>query len=178
MTVLIATSCLFKRINFLWSQVEWQIKTNSVFITAEHFPFKLMAILRNKRKLATVIRETQEEHPGNGQSRNTCVPRINGEYIKQVSEEIEGRVTEKLSQEFSTTESRILGARSKLDEFLLNPTDTDALRNRSGNIPDHTCRKPGTKWGSFPGWSLSWSGTLRLSVPSFNWFRPKRVSSL
>ena len=43
------------------------------------------------------------------------------EYTSQVSEEIEGRVTKKLSKEFSRTESRILGALSKLDEFLLNP---------------------------------------------------------
>ena len=44
-------------------------------------------------------------------------------YITQVSEEIEGRVTKKLSQELSRKESRILGALSKLDEFLLNPQD-------------------------------------------------------
>ena len=43
------------------------------------------------------------------------------EYITQVSEEIEGRFTRNFSQEFSRTESRILGALSKLDEFLLNP---------------------------------------------------------
>ena len=60
-----------------------------------------MTTLRNKRKLAAVTRETQEEHPRNGQSRNTSVPRIDEEYITQVSEEVEGRVTEKLSQEFS-----------------------------------------------------------------------------
>ena len=79
-----------------------------------------MATLRNKRKLAAVTRETQEEHPRNGQSRNTSVPRINEEYITPVSEEIEGRVSKKLSQEFSRTESRILGALSKSDEFPLN----------------------------------------------------------
>ena len=79
-----------------------------------------MATLRNKRKLAAVTRETQEENPRNGQSRNTSVPSINEEYITQVSEEIEGRVSKKLSQEFSRTESRILGVLSKLDEFLLN----------------------------------------------------------
>ena len=79
-----------------------------------------MATLRNKRKLAAVTRETQEENPRNGQSRNTSVPRINEEYIAQVSEGIEGRVSEKLSQEFSRTESRILGALTKLDEFLSN----------------------------------------------------------
>ena len=39
------------------------------------------------------------------------------DYIFQVSEEIEGRVTKKLSQEFSRTESRILGALSRLDDF-------------------------------------------------------------
>ena len=77
-----------------------------------------MATLRNKRKLAAVTRETQEENPRNGQSRNTSVPRINEDYIAQVSEEIEGRVTKKLSQEYSRTESRILGALTKLDEFL------------------------------------------------------------
>ena len=79
-----------------------------------------MATLRNKRKLAAVTRETQEENPRNGQSRNTSVLRINEEYITQVFEEIEGRVSKKLSPEFSRTESRILGARTKSDEFLLN----------------------------------------------------------
>ena len=43
------------------------------------------------------------------------------EYITQVSDEIKERVTKKHSQEISRTESRILGASSKLDEFLLNP---------------------------------------------------------
>ena len=91
-----------------------------------------MATLRNKRKLAAVTRETQEEHPRNGQSRNTSVPRINEEYITQLSEEIEGRVSKKLSQEFSRTESRILGALSKLDEFLLN----QQIRTHSGTVPE------------------------------------------
>ena len=90
-----------------------------------------MATLRNKRKLAAVTRETQEEHPRNGQSRSTSVPRINEEYITQVSEEIEGRVTRNLSQDFSRIESRILGALSKLDEFLLNPQIT----THSGTVP-------------------------------------------
>ena len=90
-----------------------------------------MATLRNKRKLAAVTRETQEEHPRNGQSRNTSVPRINEEFITQVSEEIEDRVSKKLSQEFSRTESRILGALSKLDEFLLN----QQIRTHSETVP-------------------------------------------
>ena len=77
-------------------------------------------MLRNKRKLAAVSRETPEI-PRNGQSQNTLVPGMAQEYISQVSEVIEGRVTIKLSKQFSRTESRILGALSKLDEFLLNP---------------------------------------------------------
>ena len=79
-----------------------------------------MATLRNKRKLAAVSRETPE---GSRSSRrqNVLDPELTQDYISQVSEEIEGRVTKKLSKEFNKTESRILVALSKLDEFLLNP---------------------------------------------------------
>ena len=79
-----------------------------------------MATLRNKRKLAAVSRETPES-TRSGRAPNILDPELTQEYISQVSEEIEGRVTKKLSKEFSRTESRILGALSKLDEFLLNP---------------------------------------------------------
>ena len=83
------------------------------------FP-SLMATLRNKRKLAAVSRETPES-TRNSRGQNTLDPDLTQDYISQVSEEIEARVTKKLSKEFSRTESRILGALSKLDEFLLNP---------------------------------------------------------
>ena len=53
--------------------------------------------------------------------RNVLDPELTHDYISQVSEEIEGKVTKKLSKEFNKTESRILGALSELDEFLLNP---------------------------------------------------------
>ena len=76
--------------------------------------------MRNKRKLAAMVRETHE-YPGNNQSQNSPAPGITEEYIAQVSEEIDERVTKKLSQEFGRTESRILGALSKLDKFLFNP---------------------------------------------------------
>ena len=79
-----------------------------------------MATLRNKRKLAAVSRETPESNRGS-RGRNVLDPELTQDYISQVSEEIEGRVTKKLSKEFNKTESRILGALSKLDEFLLNP---------------------------------------------------------
>ena len=79
-----------------------------------------MAILRNKRKFAVVWRET----PGNttnSQPQNTLDPEMAQEYVSQVSEEIHGRVIKKFSKEISRTESRILGALSKFDEFLLDP---------------------------------------------------------
>ena len=79
-----------------------------------------MATLRNKTKLAAVSRETPES-TRSGRTQSILDPELTQDYISQVSEEIEGRVTKKLSKEFSRTESRILGALSKLDEFLLNP---------------------------------------------------------
>ena len=54
-------------------------------------------------------------------AQNLLDPESAQDYISQVSEEIEGSVTKKLSKEFSKTESRILGALSILDELLLNP---------------------------------------------------------
>ena len=89
-----------------------------------------MAALRNKRKSAAMARETQE-YPRNKQSQNSSAPGITDDYIAQVFEEIEGGVTKKLSQKFSSTESRILGAWSKLDEFLFNPQ----IRTFSGTVP-------------------------------------------
>ena len=94
-----------------------------------------MATLRNERKIAAVLTET----PGNTrnlQSQNTLDPGMAQEFISQVSEEIKGRVTKKLSKEISRTESRILGSLSKLDEFLLNPQ----VRICSVAVPG-TCRK-------------------------------------
>ena len=79
-----------------------------------------MATLRNRRRVAAVSRETPESTK-NSRVQSTLDPDLTQDYISQVSEEIEGRVTRKLSEEFSKTESRILGALSKLDEFLLNP---------------------------------------------------------
>ena len=79
-----------------------------------------MATLTNRRKLAAVLRETPES-TRSGRAQNRLDPELTQDFISQVSEEIEGRVTKKLSKEFSRSESRILGALSKLDEFLLNP---------------------------------------------------------
>ena len=73
-----------------------------------------MATLRNKRKLTAVSRETLE---GSRSSRgqNVLDTELTQDYISQVSEEIDGRVTKKLCKEINKTESRILGALSRLD---------------------------------------------------------------
>ena len=89
-----------------------------------------MATLRDKRKLAAMAKETQK-NPRNHQSQNSAAPGIAEDYAAQVSEEIKWRVTKKVSKEFSKTESCILGALSKLDEFLLNPQ----IRTFSGTTP-------------------------------------------
>ena len=94
-------------------------KINSVLKLRKFSPSS-MATLGNKRKLAAVSRETPES-TRDRRTPNMLDPELTQDYISQVSEEIEGRVTKKLSKEFSRTESRILGALSKLDEFLLNP---------------------------------------------------------
>ena len=124
------------------------------------FPRESKATLRNKRKLAAVSRETPE---GNRSTRgqNVIDPGLRQDYISQVSEEIEGRVTKKLSKEFSKTESRILGALSKLDNFLLNPqvrTCSVAVQGTSRNVNsenrqthgDHSSNDPYPEVGYFP----------------------------
>ena len=118
-----------------------------------------MATLRNKRKLATVSRDTPE-NTRKTQSQNTLDPGMAQEYISQVSEEIEGRVvTKKLSKDISRTDSCFLGALSKLGEFLLN-----TQVRTSGNIQEQQLRKPRTHWGSIPRRSLSRSGVLYLPL--------------
>ena len=117
-----------------------------------------MATLRKKRKLAAVSKETPESGRI-GRTQNIPDPELTQEYISQVSEEIEGRVTKKLSREFSRIESRILGALSNLDEFLLNPqvrtcsvavpgTSRSSNLENQGNNEDRPSADPGTEVGS------------------------------
>ena len=129
-----------------------------------------MATLRNKRKLAAVTRETQEENPRNGQSRNTSVPRINEEYITQVSEEIEGRITKKLSQEFNRIESRISDALSKLDEFLSNQqiqtySETVPGTFRNTNVENQGTNEDDSQSDPHPEGGLFRSQTTQNSGP-------------
>ena len=76
---------------------------------------------RNKRKLAALNKKNCEEHPRSNLAQNSNVPRSQEDYITQVSEKIEGRVTQRLSKEFNRTENGILGALARLGEFLMNP---------------------------------------------------------
>ena len=64
--------------------------------------------------------------------KNSSAPRLQEDYITQVSEEIEGGVTKRLSKEFSRTENHILGALARLDDFLLIPL----LHGCSGTTPE------------------------------------------
>ena len=93
---------------------------------------------RNKRKLAALNKENCEEHPRSNLAQNSNVPISQEDYITQVSEEIEGRVTKKMSQEFSRMENRILGALASFDDFLMNPI----LQGHSGTTPE-------TSWNMF-----------------------------
>ena len=111
-----------------------------------------MATLRSMRKLAAVSRETPE---GSRSSRGQTVldSELAQDYISQVSDEIEGRVTKRLSKEFSKTESRILGALSKLDEFLLNPqvrTCSVAVQGTSGNANSENRETHGNRSSNDP----------------------------
>ena len=78
-----------------------------------------MATLRNRRKLTAVSRETLE-NTRKSQPQNTLDSVVAQEYISQVSNEIEDRVTKNFFREFSRTESCILGALCKPDQFLLH----------------------------------------------------------
>ena len=80
-----------------------------------------METQRKKKKMAAINKGNYEEHPRSTLAQNSIVPRSQEDFITQVSEEIEGRATKKLSQEFIGTEKRILGPLSCLDDFLMNP---------------------------------------------------------
>ena len=89
---------------------------------------------RNKRKLAALNEEKCEENPRSNMAQNSGAPRSQEDYITQVSEEIEGRVTKRLSKEFSRTENRFLGALAQFDDFLMNRL----LLGQSGTTPEPT----------------------------------------
>ena len=103
-----------------------------------------MATLRNKRKLAALNKENCEEYPRSNLAQNSNVPRSQEDYITQFSEEIEERVTKWLSQEFSRTENRILGALARLNEFFMNPLS----QGNSGIAPEASRNALSTSQGA------------------------------
>ena len=110
-----------------------------------------MATLRNKWKLAAVSRKTPDSSRGS-RGQKVLDPELTQDCISQVSEEIEGRVTKKLSKEFNKTESRILGALSKLDEFLLNPQvrTCSVVQESSRNYKSENRENHGDRYSNDP----------------------------
>ena len=103
-----------------------------------------MATVRNRRKLAALNKENCEEHPGSNLVQNSNAPRSQEDYITKTSEEIEGKFTTNLSQVFSGTENRILGALSCLNDFLINPL----IQGHSGIAPKTSQNAYGTNQGT------------------------------
>ena len=123
---------------------------------------------RNKRKLAALNKENCDEHPSSNLARNSNVPRSQEDYITQVSEEIEGRVTKKLSQEFSGTENHILAALARLDDFLMNPLlqgHPTHSRETSRNVFSHHSQSFRSSFSIFPKVTILAESVV--SVPGF-----------
>ena len=99
---------------------------------------------RNMRKLAALNKENCEDRPRSNLAQNSNAPTSQEDYITQVSEEIAGTVTKRLSKEFSRTENRILGALARIDDFLMNPL----LQVHSGATPEASRNPLSTSQGT------------------------------
>ena len=124
---------------------------------------------QNKRKLAALNKENCEEHPRSNLAQNSSAPRSQEDYITQVFEETERRVTKRLSKEFSRTKNRILGALVQLDDFLMNPLlpglsgttpepSRNALNTSQGTNEDDSQNDPRPEAGLFHGQMTQNSG--------------------
>ena len=83
------------------------------------------------------------EHPSSNLVQNSKVPKSQEDYITQVSEETESRVTKKLSQEFSRTENRIFRRVIPSWRLSYEPANSRLLQN-----PPETSQKAyGTNQG-------------------------------
>ena len=103
-----------------------------------------MSTLRNRRELAALRRENCEEHAKINVAQNSTVPRSQEEYITQVSEEVEGRVSKKLHPEISRTKNGILCALSRLDKSFKNPL----IQGHSGTAPETSLNAFSTNQGT------------------------------
>ena len=73
-------------------------------------------------------------------AQNSNDPKSQEVYKTQVSEEIDGRVTKKLSREFCRMENRILGVVSRFDDSLMNPLN----HGHCGTTPETSRNTYGT----------------------------------
>ena len=114
-------------------------------------------------------------------AQTTNLPRSHEDYITHVSNEIEDRLTKKLSQEFGRTENRILGALSQFDEFLLNLL----IQGHSGSTPKTSGNARGTNPGMnendsqsdlHPQAKVSQSQTMQISGPDDRYDRYSLVA--
>ena len=110
-----------------------------------------MATLRNQRKLAALITEKCEEHSKSNLAQTSDVPRSQKDYNTEVFQKIEGKVTKTLSQDFSRTERRILGALCFLDDIFLIPL----FQEHSGTASETSRNTLRTNQGTNEGNSLS-----------------------
>ena len=100
------------------SNLRLKLRINSVFQNV-NLVFR-KATLENKRNFGEVKKINQKEYSWNNFSRNKNAPGSNRMYLAHVSEEIKGRASEQeIFHKILRTENRILGAVSKLDEYLL-----------------------------------------------------------
>ena len=109
---------------------------SSVFKTIELFVLPHYGNTKEQKKASRDASRHTQENARNVKSQNSFLPDITEEYITQVSQEIEKKVIEILSLEFSRMESRIFGTSSELNEYFLNPqvrTCSDTLPGSSGN---------------------------------------------
>ena len=93
------------------------------------------AKLENKMKIRQSTKKPHKARFAQVLARYKCPQSQWVKYTAQLSDKVEGRVSKMLSQEISRTESRILGALSKVEKFLQN----SLVRVQSGTAP-------GTLW--------------------------------
>ena len=113
--------------------VEPNSNFNPVFTADRNLSLSTLTTLRNKRKLAAVSRETPEGSR-NSRSQNTLDPGLAQDYISQVSEEIERRVTKKRSKEIQSDRVSHIGCSVQTWRISSEATSSDLFRSRSGYI--------------------------------------------
>ena len=144
MTIL-TTNIFFPLLEDCKLQLDFSLEKTINYSSLTKFLPVEMATLRNKSKMAALNKENREEQPGSILAQNSNVPRSQEVYITQVSDRIEGGVTKKLSEEFSRTKNCILGALSRLDDFLMN----QLLQSYSGTAPEMSRHAFSTNQGTY-----------------------------